>query len=71
MGPGAVIYVPSLIDIGSGIQNLMGDTQTHTHRHQRNLIAYLIFFNKESRLKMVRTHFKNDNRQTLKDMTKL
>jgi hypothetical protein len=31
MGSGAVIYVPSLIKIGSGIQKLMGgNTQTHT-----------------------------------------
>jgi hypothetical protein len=33
MGSGAVIYVPSFIKIGSGVQKLMGggDTQTHTH----------------------------------------
>jgi hypothetical protein len=31
MGSGAVIYVPSFIKIGSGIQRLArGDTQTHT-----------------------------------------
>jgi hypothetical protein len=31
MGSGAVIYVPSFIKIGSGIQKLIGgDTQTHT-----------------------------------------
>jgi hypothetical protein len=32
MGSGAVMYVPSFIKIGSGIQKLMGggDTQTHT-----------------------------------------
>jgi hypothetical protein len=30
MGSGAVIYVPSFIQIGSGIQKLIGgDTQTH------------------------------------------
>jgi tetrahydrodipicolinate N-succinyltransferase len=32
MGPGAVIYTPSFINIGSGIQKLTrGDTQTHTN----------------------------------------
>jgi hypothetical protein len=31
MGSGAVIYVPSFIKIGSGVQKLIrGDTQTHT-----------------------------------------
>jgi hypothetical protein len=32
MGLGAVIYVPSVIKIGSGIQKLIqGDIQTHIH----------------------------------------
>jgi hypothetical protein len=32
MGSGAVIYTPSFIKIGSGIQKLMGVyTDTHTH----------------------------------------
>jgi hypothetical protein len=34
MGSGAVIYVPSFIKIGSGIQTLIGgytDTQTHIY----------------------------------------
>jgi hypothetical protein len=30
MGSGAMIYIPSLIKIGSGIKKLMGDTQTHS-----------------------------------------
>jgi hypothetical protein len=29
MGSGAVVYVPSFIKIGSGIQNLMGGGDTH------------------------------------------
>jgi hypothetical protein len=34
MGSGAVIYVPSFINIGSGSQKLIkGDTQTHTNTH--------------------------------------
>jgi hypothetical protein len=50
MGSGAVIYVPSFIKIGSGVQNsIRGDT--HTHGQQRDLISLLYFFqNKESRL---------------------
>jgi hypothetical protein len=31
MGSGAVIYVPSLIKIGSPIQKLIGEIQTHIH----------------------------------------
>jgi hypothetical protein len=39
-----VIYVPSFIKIGSGIQKLLGgDTQTHTDRQQRDLISLLYF----------------------------
>jgi hypothetical protein len=30
MGSGVVIYKPSFIKIGSGIQKLTGRTQTHT-----------------------------------------
>jgi hypothetical protein len=34
MGLGAVIYVPSFIKIGSGVQKLIGGgAQTHTHTH--------------------------------------
>jgi hypothetical protein len=44
MGSGVVIYVPSFINIGSGVQKLVvGDTQTHTHRQQRDLISLLCF----------------------------
>jgi hypothetical protein len=31
MGSGAVIYVPSFIKIGSGIQRLIGGKYRHTH----------------------------------------
>jgi hypothetical protein len=31
MGSGAVIYVPSFIKIGSGVQNLIGEGYTDTH----------------------------------------
>jgi hypothetical protein len=30
IGSGAMIYIPSAHKIGSGIQMLIGDTQTHT-----------------------------------------
>jgi hypothetical protein len=34
MGSGAVIYVPSFMKIGSGVQTIMGgDTQTHPNKH--------------------------------------
>jgi hypothetical protein len=50
MGSGAMIYIPSFINIGSGIQKLMGDTQTHIQHG--NIISIFIFFqNKESRHK--------------------
>jgi hypothetical protein len=30
MGSGAMIYIPSFIKIGSGIQNLIGENPRHT-----------------------------------------
>jgi hypothetical protein len=45
MGLNAVIYVPRFIKIGPGVQKLMGgDTQTHTHWQQRDLISLIYFF---------------------------
>jgi hypothetical protein len=44
MGSGAVIYLPSFIKIGSGIQKLIGGI----HRQQCDLIS----LNKKSRLKI-------------------
>jgi hypothetical protein len=32
MGPGVMIYVPSFIKIGSGVQKLIGGGYTHTHK---------------------------------------
>jgi hypothetical protein len=43
MSSGAVIYVPSFIKIGSGIQKLIGG-YTQTHRQQRDLISLILFF---------------------------
>jgi hypothetical protein len=54
MGSGAMIYIPSFIKIGLGVQKLIGggDAQTHTHRQQRNIISPLYSYqNKDSRLK--------------------
>jgi hypothetical protein len=57
MGSGAMIYIPSFIKIGSGIQKLRGDTNTATHRQQGIFISViLLFHNKESRLKIMRNH---------------
>jgi hypothetical protein len=51
MGLGAVIYVPSFIKIGSGIQkstrgihrHTLTHTHTHTHPEKRDLISLLYF----------------------------
>jgi hypothetical protein len=52
MGSGAMIYIPSLIKIGSGIQKLMRGV-SQTHRQHGDFISLLLFFqNKESRPKM-------------------
>jgi hypothetical protein len=41
MGSGAMIYIPSFINIGSGIQKLLEDIHTQTHRQQGDLISLL------------------------------
>jgi hypothetical protein len=44
MGPDSVIYKISFIDIGLGIQNLLGrGIRTQTHRQRGNLINTLFF----------------------------
>jgi hypothetical protein len=43
MGSGAMIYKPSFIKIGSGIQRL-GGGYTYRHRQQGDLISLLVFF---------------------------
>jgi hypothetical protein len=40
MGSGAMIYIPSFIQTGSGIQGLIG----RIHRQQGDLISLLLFF---------------------------
>jgi hypothetical protein len=50
MGSGAVMYIPSFIKNGSGIQKSIGEI--HIHRQHGDLISLLLSFqNKESRLK--------------------
>jgi hypothetical protein len=43
MGSGAMIYIPSFIKIGSGIQKLIGG-DTQTHRQHGDRISLLSFF---------------------------
>jgi hypothetical protein len=44
MGSGAMINVPRYIQIGSGVQKLIGGyTDTHTHGQQSDLISLLYF----------------------------
>jgi hypothetical protein len=45
MGSGAMIYIPSFITIGSGIQRLVGG-DTQTQRQHGDLISLLLFFSK-------------------------
>jgi hypothetical protein len=50
MDSGAMIYIPSLIKIGSAIRKLIEEI----HRQQGDLISLLSFFqNKESKIKIV------------------
>jgi hypothetical protein len=59
MGSDAMIYIPSLIKIGSPIQYIQ------THREHSNHISLLLFFqNKESRLKI--GHEKGNIRNSIK-----
>jgi hypothetical protein len=56
MGPDAMIYIQSFINIGSGIQKLIvGDIQSHkTHRWYGDCISLLLcFHNKESGIKRI------------------
>jgi hypothetical protein len=51
MGSAAIMYIPSFINTGLGIQKLM-ETHRHTYRQNGDLIGLLFFFfqNKESGL---------------------
>jgi hypothetical protein len=52
IGSGAMMYIPSLIKIHSGIRKLIWK-DSQTHRQHANCIAILLFSqNTESRLKM-------------------
>jgi hypothetical protein len=43
MGSDAMMYIPGLIKIGSGIQKLIGG-DTQTHRQRGDLISLLLSF---------------------------
>jgi hypothetical protein len=49
MGSGVMIYIPSFIQIGSGIHKFVKG-YTQTHRQNSDLVSLLLFFfrNKES-----------------------
>jgi hypothetical protein len=54
MCSGAVLYIPSFVKIGPGIQKLLREN-TYRHRQQGGLISLLLFFhNKDSRLQLLR-----------------
>jgi hypothetical protein len=54
MGSGAVIYVPTFIKTGSGIQKVIGKKDSQTQRQHGDRISLLLFFqNRERRLKSV------------------
>jgi hypothetical protein len=44
MGSGAMIYIPRFMNIGSGIQKLMGAGDTQTQRQDGDRISLLSFF---------------------------
>jgi hypothetical protein len=47
MGSGAMIYIPSFIKIGSGIQKLSGGGGgIRRHRQHGDIISLLLFFSK-------------------------
>jgi hypothetical protein len=53
IGSGAMMYVPSFIKTGSGIQKLMGRIHIQTHRQHGDLISLLLFSqNRGNRLKI-------------------
>jgi hypothetical protein len=66
MGSGAMIYIPSFIKTGSGIQSRWGG---HSKRHrQRDIISLLSIFyqNKESRLKTLQRNIASETSGTLR-----
>jgi hypothetical protein len=44
MGSGAVIYITSFIEFGSGVQKSIRGIHRHTHGQQRDLISVLYLF---------------------------
>jgi hypothetical protein len=53
MGSGAMIYIPSFIKIGSGIEKFDGGGDSQIKRQQGDFICPRLYFqNEKSRLKM-------------------
>jgi hypothetical protein len=53
MGSDAMIYIPSFIKIGSGIQNLTEVIHTRTQRQYGNLISLFLFFKKNNEIRVI------------------
>jgi hypothetical protein len=52
MGSGAMIHIPSLIKIGSGIQNLIRGIHRHVDtQHGDDINLFQLFQNRENKLK--------------------
>jgi hypothetical protein len=67
IGSGAMVYIPSFIKIGSGIQKLMGRgvRGSQTRRQNSDLVKpTFIFLNEESRPKIHEVHvlYKHDKK---------
>jgi hypothetical protein len=43
MGSGALIYIPNIMKISSGIQKLIVEIHIHTHRQKCDLISLIYF----------------------------
>jgi hypothetical protein len=52
MGSGAMIYTPSFVKIGSGIQELLREGDSQTHRQHGDRMDLLLFLQKKM-LKMI------------------
>jgi hypothetical protein len=50
MGSGVMIYIPSFVKIGSGIQKFMGgDANTDTNSKVISLVLFFLFFQNKER----------------------
>jgi hypothetical protein len=56
MGSGDMLYIPNFVNIGSGIQKLIG-ADSQTHRQYCNLISLFLFFQNKERWLKIRLSF--------------